>query len=195
MSGGQHATCQTKLLDMTSIRIHIHDVTRESGLQREIHQKKPFLSARQEAALALLRTADRVRRYLSRHLEEHDLTFQQYNVLRILRGAGPEGLPTLEIASRMIEDAPGVTRLLDRLEAKELVKRVRCPRDRRQVLCTAAPSALALLAKLDRPMNEADERALSALSPPEVDRLIALLETARRGPLSDGGRPSPKEKR
>lgn len=172
-------------------------MARESLLQREIRQKKPFTSPRQEAAIALLRTADRVRRYLSRHLEEHDLTFQQYNVLRILRGAGADGLPTLEIASRMIEDAPGVTRLLDRLEAKELVKRVRCPRDRRQVLCTATPSALALLAKLDRPMNEADERALSTLTASQVEKLIELLEITRSGPLSEESRthPASKEKK
>jgi DNA-binding MarR family transcriptional regulator len=168
---------------MSSIRIYIDDVTRESALQKEIRQKKPFQSPRQEAALALLRTADRVRRFLSRHLESEDLTFQQYNVLRILRGAGPDGLPTLEIAARMIEEAPGVTRLLDRLEAKGLAKRVRCPRDRRQVLCTATPAALALLAKLDQPMHDADEEALSTLPRADVQRLIELLEAARRGPI------------
>jgi MarR family transcriptional regulator, organic hydroperoxide resistance regulator len=168
---------------MSSIRTHIHAVPRESALQREIRQGKPFQSARQEAALALLRTADRVRRFLSRRLEDHGLTFQQYNVLRILRGAGPDGLPTLDIATRMIEEAPGVTRLLDRLEVKGFVKRVRCTEDRRQVFCTATPSALALLAKLDKPMHEADEEALSALPPPDVTRLIELLEIARRGPF------------
>jgi len=158
-------------------------VARESALQNEIRQRRPFASPRQEAALALLRTADRVRRFLSRHLEAHDLTFQQYNVLRILRGAGAEVLPTLEIASRMIEEAPGITRLLDRLEAKQLVKRVRCPRDRRQVLCTATPAALALLGKLDGPMNQADELALGGLSAGEVVKLIELLESTRKGPI------------
>jgi len=165
---------------MSIIRIYIHDVTRESALQKEIRQRKPFQSPRQEAALALLRTADRVQRLISSHLEPHGLTFQQYNVLRILRGAGPEGLPTLEIAARMIEEAPGITRLLDRLESKDLAKRVRCPRDRRQVLCTATPAALALLGSLDQPMNDADEEALSALTDTQVSRLIELLETARK---------------
>ena len=70
-------------------------------------------------------------------------------MLRILRGAGPEGLPTLEIAARMIEHSPGVTRLLDRLEARKLVRRVRCPEDRRQVLCHATEAARRLLAGLE----------------------------------------------
>jgi MarR family transcriptional regulator, organic hydroperoxide resistance regulator len=170
-------------LDRSIIRTYIHDVTRGSTLQKEIQQTKPFHSARQEAALALLRTADRVRRFISRQLDSYDLTFQQYNVLRILRGAGSEGLPTLEIANRMVEEAPGVTRLLDRLEAKRLVMRERCPSDRRQVLCYATPAALSLLAALDEPMQRADEEALSALSPAEASQLTELLAIARSGPL------------
>ncbi|HZJ72423.1 MAG TPA: MarR family transcriptional regulator, partial [Planctomycetota bacterium] len=100
-------------------------------LQREIRQTRPFPSVEAEAVVGLMRTADVVKRGLARVVEPRGLTLQQYNVLRILRGAGPEGLPTLEIAGRMIEQAPGVTRLLDRLEAKNLVQRARCPRDRR----------------------------------------------------------------
>ena len=104
-----------------------------SQLQREIRQGKPFRSRGQEVVVALLRTADLVRRAVSQAVETHDITLQQYNVLRILRGAGDKGLPTLEIADRMIEHAPGVTRLLDRLEAKGLVRRERCREDRRQI--------------------------------------------------------------
>ena len=85
---------------------------------------------RQEAALALLRTADRVRRFLSRRLEEHDLTFQQYNVLRILRGAGPEGLCRNELRDRMVTRMPDMTRLLDRMEEAGLVSRTRDDDDR-----------------------------------------------------------------
>ena len=85
--------------------------------------------------LGLLKTGDVVRRFLATVAEPHGITLQQYNVLRILRGAGREGLPTLEIAERLIEQAPGVTRLLDRLETKGLVKRERCPMDRRQITC------------------------------------------------------------
>src|SRR5215208_2200660 len=106
---------------------------RPSILQQEIRQSRPFRSRQQEAVLALLRTSDVVRRFLARIVEPHGITLQQYNVLRILRGAGEEGIPTLAIGERMIEQAPGITRLLDRLESKGLVRRSRCPEDRRQV--------------------------------------------------------------
>jgi DNA-binding MarR family transcriptional regulator len=104
---------------------------------------------------------------------------QQYNVLRILRGAGPDGLPTLEIGTRMIEQAPGVTRLLDRLEAKQLVLRVRCLSDRRQVFCHITDAGLALLASLDDAVNEADTTAMSGLTRAETKTLIELLDKVR----------------
>src|SRR6185295_1524706 len=114
-------------------------VNETSALQREIRQTRPFRSRSQEAMLALLRTADQVHRSFARVVEPHGITLQQYNVLRILRGAGDAGLPTLEIGARMIERSPGVTRLIDRLEAKGWVRRERCPHDRRQVLCWITP--------------------------------------------------------
>src|SRR5262249_27588175 len=107
-----------------------------SAIQRELKQTRPFPSRRQEGAVALMRTADQLRHLLDKCLEPAGITTQQYNVLRILRGARPERLPTLEIAERMIERTPGITRLLDRLEAKQLVHRERFSSDRRQVLCT-----------------------------------------------------------
>lgn len=148
-------------------------------LQEEIKQSKPFTTASEEGAVALLRTADLVRRYLARVIEPNGITLQQYNVLRILRGAGERGMPTLEIADRMIEETPGITRLLDRLEAKLLVRRMRCLEDRRQVLCWITPEGLDLLARLDSRVREADENALGELQPADVRNLIALLETVR----------------
>ena len=129
--------------------------------------------------MALLRTADVVRRFIARVLEPYGITPQQYNVLRILRGAGSEGLPTLTIGERMIEEAPGVTRLLDRLEAKGMVRRQRCPEDRRQVLCFAEPSGLELLGRIDDAMNEADAAALGQLSDEDKAQLIRLLDAVR----------------
>ena len=129
--------------------------------------------------MALLRTADVVRRYIGRVLEPYGITPQQFNVLRILRGAGPDGTPTLTIAERMIEEAPGITRLLDRLEAKGMVRRQRCPEDRRQVLCHATPEALDLLGRIDGAMNEADESALGTLSEKDKIQLIRLLDAVR----------------
>lgn len=129
--------------------------------------------------MALLRTADVVRRYIARVLEPYGITPQQFNVLRILRGAGPEGLPTLAIGERMIEEAPGITRLLDRLEAKGMVRRQRCPEDRRQVLCHATPQGLELLARIDGAMDRADDDALGRLSDEDKAQLIRLLDAVR----------------
>jgi DNA-binding MarR family transcriptional regulator len=154
---------------------------RESAIQREIHQSKPFRTRSQEGIVALLRTADVVRRYIGRVLEPYGVTTQQFNVLRILRGAGPEGLPTLAISERMIEEAPGITRLLDRLEAKGLVRRERCPEDRRQVLCYAAPAGLELLKRIDGAMDSADEQGLGMLSAEDKVELIRLLDAVRAG--------------
>jgi DNA-binding MarR family transcriptional regulator len=150
-----------------------------SPLQREIRQGKPFRSRGQEVVVSLLRTADLVRRVVGRTLEPYDITAQQYNVLRILRGAGEQGLPTLEIADRMIEQAPGVTRLLDRLEVKGFVRRQRCAQDRRQVLCWLTPAGLELVERLDEPIDSADAEAVAMLSPEEQDRLLRMLDAIR----------------
>jgi DNA-binding MarR family transcriptional regulator len=154
-----------------------------SAVQREIRQTRPFRSRSQEGVIALLRTVDLVRRRLTSVVDEHGITLQQYNVLRILRGAGAQGLPTLDIAERMIEHAPGVTRLLDRLEAKDLVRRERRRQDRRQVFCYATPTALKLLRQLDAPMDRADRQALGMLEPDRLDGLIGLLDAIRSGHL------------
>jgi len=152
-----------------------------SALQREIGQTKPFRSSSQEAILGILRTADVVRRFLARVLEPYDVTPQQYNVLRILRGAGAAGLPTLTIGERMLEDSPGVTRLIDRLAGKELVTRARSKEDRRQVLCRITPAGLDLLTRIDEPVNAQDEAALRMLTEDEQKELIRLLDRIRAG--------------
>lgn len=112
-------------------------------------------------------------------LEPHDVTLQQYNVLRILRGGGTDGVPTLEVAARMIEQTPGITRLLDRLEAKGLVKRERCPKDRRQHLCWITPAGATLLETLDEPMLAAGEDVLKALDHDDRLAFIRLLDAIR----------------
>jgi len=152
-----------------------------SALQREIKQRRPFRSRAQEAAVSIMRTADVLRRDMTSVIEPYGITFQQYNVLRILRGASPDPLPTLEIGERMIEQTPGVTRLVDRLEAKGLVRRERCTEDRRMVHCWITPEGIELLAAMDEPVNDADERLLRHLSAEEVERLIAMLASVRAG--------------
>jgi DNA-binding MarR family transcriptional regulator len=146
---------------------------------KELKQTRPFASSAQEATVALLRTADVVNRLVDAVIERHGITGQQYNVLRILRGAGEQGLPTLEIAERMIEQTPGITRLIDRLEAKKLVARERCATDRRQVFCRITAAGLALLAKLDEPVRDSAGEALQQLSKKDIAQLLELLDRTR----------------
>ena len=157
------------------------DTTGEGGgrLQREIRQKRPFNSKGQEAFLSLLRTGDLVKHRFHGLFESAGVTFQQYNVLRILRGAGSDGIATLEIGDRMIERTPGVTRLLDRLEAKGFVRRERCPEDRRKVLCFISPKGLDLLASLDAPVIDADEAVFQGMAEEELETLIRILDRLR----------------
>jgi DNA-binding MarR family transcriptional regulator len=155
---------------------------RASRLQRELRQNRPFQTDAQEAVLALVRTADRVRREAARVVEPHDLTLQQYNVLRILRGAGDAGVPTLEVGERMIEQTPGVTRLMDRLEAKGYIRRERCRPDRRQHLCRLTPEAARLLERLDAPMLAAHDASLHGLDAAGRRQLVKLLAAIRTPP-------------
>jgi len=147
----------------------------------QIGQRKPVSSPAEEALLGLQRTADVVRRRFAELAEARGISLQQYNVLRILRGADAAGLPTLEIAEQMIEKTPGITRLLDKLEAKQLVRRRRCPGDRRQVLCWITDSGLVLLAGLDKPILETGVKTMAALTPLQLQRFIGLLTQIRSG--------------
>ena len=153
-----------------------------SRLQAELHQHKPFRSREQEAVLALVRTSDVVRRRIAGVIEAHGISGQQFNVLRILRGARPEALPTLVIAERMIEQTPGITRLLDRLERKGLVRRERCVSDRRQVLCEITAAGLAILKQLEEPLERAHQEALARLTASDTHTLIRILDTLREDP-------------
>ncbi len=150
-------------------------------LQQEIQQSRPFRSRSQEATLGILHTADLLRRVITKVIEPWGITHQQYNVLRILRGAGPEGLPTLTIAQRMVERTPGITRLLDRLEAKHWVERSRRTDDRRQVMCQLSEAGLELVNELDGPINQFDDACLATLETVEQEQLIGLLDRAREG--------------
>ena len=150
-----------------------------SALQTELRQRKPFQSAAHEAVVGLMRTADLIRRHATAVVEPHGITLQQFNVLRILRGAGDAGLPTLEVAERMIEQTPGVTRLLDRLESKELVRRQRCPKDRRQHLCWITEKGLALLEKIDTVAFRAPEESMKGLRQKDRVTFIRLMDAIR----------------
>jgi DNA-binding MarR family transcriptional regulator len=151
------------------------------SVQQEIQQTRPFRSRTQEATIALLRTASEVSRRYARQVEPHGLSLAQYNVLRILRGAGSEGLPTLAIRDRMIDEGSTVTRLLDKLEQADLVSRDRSRPDRRQVLCRITPHGEALLAQLDPAMDAADTEVMSVLAPEQLADFIELLASVRTG--------------
>lgn len=129
-----------------------------------------------QALANLLGAADRAKASMATVVEPYGITAQQYNVMRILRGAGADGLPTLTIAERMMERSPGITRMIDRLEAKALVARERRPDDRRCVHCRITGTGLALLAALDEPVDAADAAAFAALNRSELRQLVTLLE-------------------
>src|SRR6476469_1886402 len=122
-------------------------------LQHELKKKRPFESPQEEALLSVVRTSDQLQIRSARLLREHGLTPSQYNVLRILRGEG-KPLPILEIADRMIAAVPGITGLIDRLEAMQLVNRERSTEDRRVIYVGATAKALEILARLERPIDD-----------------------------------------
>lgn len=153
--------------------------TKTSAIQRELKQNKPFSTIEEEAGVTLFRTVDVIRGEMERKLGADGITLQQFNVLRILRGSHPEAMPTLEIADRMIERAPGITRLLDRLEAAKLVNRKRCREDRRRVLCSITPAGLAALVKVEGPLREIGRQRLGRLSKADLASLMELLDRLR----------------
>src|SRR5678815_543148 len=151
------------------------------GIQLEIAQRRPFHSVKAEIAVSILRTAALIERHFAQVVARSGITVQQYNVLRILRGAGSEGLPTLVIRDRMIHAAPGITRLLDKLEKAELARRDRSSPDRRQVFCHITPRGLEVLTELEEEMRHADDYAVGNLTDDEQHQLIKLLEGVRSG--------------
>ncbi len=150
------------------------------NLQQEIKKRQPFESPEQEVCLNLVRTGDLLQLDFTRLFREHGLSPPLYNVLRILRGAGGEGLPCLEIGSRMIGSVPDITRLIDRLETSGQVERARSTDDRRVVLVRITPVGLKLLARLDKPVLDLHQRQLGHLTRKELSQLNRLLLKARR---------------
>lgn len=148
-------------------------------LRRGLKKRGPFASPEQAAALNIARTADRFGICFTRLFREHGLTPSQYNVLRILRGEG-KPLPILEVGERMLAVVPGITGLIDRLEALALVRRERCTDDRRVVFVAITPKGLEALAALDEPVEALHRRLLGHLSRDELGELSRLLEKARR---------------
>lgn len=156
------------------------------SLQDELQQSKPFDTPADEAVVALMRTAALVRRAIAQRVEPYGISPAQYNVLRILRGAGPAGLPTLAVRERLIEEAPGITRLVDKLEAAGHVRRDRTGTDRRVVHCCITEKGLRLLEAMDRLIKETAGLVSTGL--PDVTEQRALIDLLAR--VRDGLEPA-----
>lgn len=148
-------------------------------LQAEIRQRKPFVSLEEETYLNLVRTADALTRELELLLQPHGITTTQYNVLRILRGAGDEGATCSAISERLLAFDPDVTRLLDRLEKVQLVQRARSLTDRRVVMTTITRAGLDLLARLDEPLESLLKQQFKGIGRARLTQLVADLEEIR----------------
>ena len=148
-------------------------------LRDEIKQSRPFDSLEQEALLSIERTAAVLMHRFADSLKAHGITPTQYNVLRILRGAGSAGLCRNEIRDRLVAQVPDVTRLLDRMEESNMVERERAEDDRRHVTTRITRDGLKLLKRLDAPVAESHAQQLGHMSPEQLKSLIALLAQAR----------------
>jgi len=148
-------------------------------IQSEIRISREDIAGEVEAFLNIQRTAELQIGQLTQLLRPHGISHAQYNVMRILRGAGEEGLPCGEIANRMISRDPDITRLIDRMEQRGWVARSRSAQDRRVVTVNVLPSALEILEALDEPVAELHKSQFEALESARIDALIALLEELR----------------
>jgi len=151
-------------------------------LQKELKQTKPFKSMEEEVILNLARTTEYLLSRVAEVFKQADLTPTQYNALRILRGAGAEGLSCGEIGERMVTTVPDVTRLLDRLESRELISRERPANNRRVVITRITKEGLRLLAGLDVPVVESHRKLAGHLGKKGLTTLNELLEALRGRP-------------
>ncbi len=149
-------------------------------LQKELKQNKPFRSLEEEVILNIARTAEYLAAAGAAVLKSADLTGTQYNVLRILRGAGSEGLKCSEISERMITKESDITRLLDRVEARGFISRERPASNRRIVIARITDEGLRVLEELDRPIDELNRNLVGHLSKEKLAMLNELLEAVRK---------------
>lgn len=149
-------------------------------LQQELKKRGPFASVEQEAMLSVMKTSDLLENRVARLLRQYDLTLSQYNILRILRGEG-KPMPCLEIASRMIQVAPAITRVVEQLVDRQLVLKDQSPEDRRVYLVEITESAKSLLRTLDDPIDEMHKSLLGHVSERDLKGLVRVLGRVRNG--------------
>lgn len=151
-----------------------------SKLQEEIKQTRPFPTIEEEALLNVRRTSDRLQYYVQQLVKPYGITPTQYNVLRILRGAGNGGLRCSDIGERLVSSDPDITRLLGRLQKQKFIRRKRDPKDRRVIYASITTQGRNLLEEMDPVMNQAGKDALGHMGREKLETLVSLLEEARQ---------------
>lgn len=151
-----------------------------AGLKVEISQGRPFASLEEEAFLNLMRTSDSLNRAFQLKIRGWTVTSTQYNVLRILRGAHPEGLTCSAIGNRMIAAEPDITRLLGRLKALKLIEQRRDRNDRRVLWTYISAAGLKMLDEMEPLILKVPGELLGHMEEAQLSELIRLLEIARK---------------
>ena len=149
-------------------------------LAAEIRQSRPFQSIEEEAVLNLARTHEFVQQQMAEFFKQFGLTSTQYNILRICRGAGPDGITCSQAAERMVTADPDITRLLDRLEARMLIERERSRDDRRRVITHITAAGGELLKSIDKPLAAFLKKLMGRSSREQLEQLIEILESMRQ---------------
>ena len=147
-------------------------------LQQELKKRQPFASMEQEAMLALMRTSDLLENRMARLLRGYGLTMSQYNVLRILRGEG-KPMPCLDVAARMIQVVPAITRVVDQLLKLDYISKVQSTNDKRIFLIQLQPSGKKILAQMDQPVLELHASLFSGVGEKDQKTLIRILQSVR----------------
>jgi MarR family transcriptional regulator, organic hydroperoxide resistance regulator len=155
---------------------------KQKNIQAELKQSKPFKSTAEETFLTLQRTADIIERRYEQFLKQWEISGTQYNVLRILRGAGPEGHRCGAIAERMVTHDPDITRLLDRIEKVGWIERARDTKDRRVVITRITRKGLDLLKQIDKPLEEFTRSISQHVGDKQLRQLSELLNELRNFP-------------
>jgi DNA-binding MarR family transcriptional regulator len=145
----------------------------------ELKQNKPFAFLEEEATLNLIRTYEHIQQRQSEFFRQFQLTPTQYNILRILRGAGKDGITCSQAAERMLTADPDITRLLDRLEARRLIERERSVEDRRVVISRITADGLELLRSIDKPLAAFFKEQVGHVGREKLTQLIGILESIR----------------
>jgi DNA-binding MarR family transcriptional regulator len=166
-------------MDIISMHMKSKDIKiGVSTIYAELSQTKPFAQLERELAVVILRTGDVLHHSLGRALAPFGLSNEQYNVLRILRGAGEEGHPTLRLSGRLISRSPNITRLLDKLIGKRLVRRDRDAEDRRQAVVRITAAGKELLATVDASVDAVIEK-IRVVSADEMRQAVDVLDRVR----------------